>query len=60
VSKQFFNVVPEPAKEVPRGVTPYGSECCEKIRKMLHYDKTVPLLDRDPGEDTEEDGEGAA
>jgi hypothetical protein len=26
---------------------------------MLHYDKAVPLLDRDPGEDTEEDGEGA-
>jgi hypothetical protein len=54
VSKQFFNVVPEPAKEVPRGVTEYGTQCCEKIRKMLHYEKTVPLLDREPGEDDNE------
>jgi hypothetical protein len=57
MSDQFFNVIPEPAKEVPRGVTPFGSECCEKIRKMLHYDKRVPLLERRPGEDDDE-GEG--
>jgi hypothetical protein len=55
MNKQFFNVVPEPGNEVQRGVTPFGSECCEKIRRMLHYDKAVPLLDREPGEDQEED-----